>query len=325
MTDIKKAQSLCQEWILTGFPGSKVLATGTNHFAAESATGELCLYELRIPGSLTPWPAKLFEKKRLKDAMVRATLRKKNVLYAVIQVFEIDNLGPRFRFDQHTTKIQWGQVYADEPLPELEIIAKKAAIPKADKTSLVVTHKMKGFGLTQVHTYTLPVAHLSQKLCSSILEHANYPSLVPHSHTIVDGEAVIYDRKLEHWAEHSATRDAYTGSVRRFACVNCRTQFFGFEGEDLCRECQLVVGSGVVKIKKSLIKKAASLADSKDWKVTGDTMRELMDKWKAAGHAGAQEGGLWDKFQAARQLFFDARSAFFEVKKAGYVNAMKAQ
>jgi uncharacterized Zn finger protein (UPF0148 family) len=325
MIDLKKAQSLCQEWILTGFPGAHVLATGTRHFAAESATGELCLYEIRIPGSSSPWPAKLFEQKKLKDAMIRATLRNKSILYAVVQVFDVENLGLRFRFDQHTSKLHWGQVYQDEPVPELEIVQKKSEIPKADKNNLVVTHKMKGFGLTQVHTYVLPVAHLSQKLCSSILEHANYPSVVPHSHTIVDGEILIYDRNIHQWEDHSATRDAYTGSVKKFECVTCRTPFFGFAGEVRCRTCQSVIGASIIKAKKGLVEKAAALAESTDWKVTGEAMRDMMDLWKVTGHAGDQEDGLWDKFQAARQPFFDARAAFFEVKQVSQGGSLEAK
>jgi hypothetical protein len=321
-TELQQLQSIYQSWILSGFPGSKVLASNGHHFFAESAQGELCLYEVRIPGVVSGPPRRIFELKRVKDAIVRATLRKKDILEALITAVTVlpgqkteGAEGPQFRFDPRTRRLQWAHIYPEEDLPVLDIVHKKAAVPKDAKDTLVVTHKMKGFGLTQVHVYVMRVADVSQKLRASILEHANYPSLIPHSHTILDGDRVIYDRKIEHWAEHSATKDAYTGSVQIHVCASCRSSFFGFVGESRCRECQEVVGVGVVKVKNALIKKARAAAESTDWRAGGEAMRELMDQWKAAGHAGDQEDGLWTQLQAARQTFFDARTAFFEGKQ----------
>ncbi len=67
---------------------------------------------------------------------------------------------------------------------------------------------------------------------------------------------------------------------------------------------------GAVAAKEALIKEAISLQGSTDWAGTTREYRRLMDKWKAAGHAGRTvEDGLWQQFRAAQDVFFAARDA----------------
>jgi hypothetical protein len=65
-----------------------------------------------------------------------------------------------------------------------------------------------------------------------------------------------------------------------------------------------------VATKEALIKEATSLQESQDWAGTTREYRRLMDKWKAAGHAGRNvEDALWQRFRAAQDVFFAARDA----------------
>lgn len=69
--------------------------------------------------------------------------------------------------------------------------------------------------------------------------------------------------------------------------------------------------------KEKLIKEAESMADSTDWNATTAAFRALMSKWKAAGHAPrGVDDELWNRFKAAQDRFFDARSAVFAKRDA---------
>ena len=62
--------------------------------------------------------------------------------------------------------------------------------------------------------------------------------------------------------------------------------------------------------KEALIKRAEELANSTDWARTSAAYRDLMAEWKAAGRASRKDDdALWERFRAAQQVFFDARSA----------------
>ena len=55
-------------------------------------------------------------------------------------------------------------------------------------------------------------------------------------------------------------------------------------------------------------------------------MRELMDRWKAAGRAGrADDDALWQRFRSAQDTFFTARSAAFAERDAGQADNLVAK
>ena len=67
------------------------------------------------------------------------------------------------------------------------------------------------------------------------------------------------------------------------------------------------------QIKETLIDQAKELQNSEQWKKTSQKLNDLMDQWKAAGNAGKEyENALWNDFNAARQVFYDRRSVFYE-------------
>ena len=61
--------------------------------------------------------------------------------------------------------------------------------------------------------------------------------------------------------------------------------------------------------KQKLVEKAKALADSTDWKKTGDKLVQLQKEWKTVGFVPRKQGDqLWKEFLAACNKFFDARN-----------------
>ena len=78
--------------------------------------------------------------------------------------------------------------------------------------------------------------------------------------------------------------------------------------------------------KEALVKEAESLAGSTDWGPTAARYRALMTDWKASGRAGrADEEALWQRFRAAQDAFFGARSATFNEREASYADNLAAK
>ncbi|MFD0481082.1 DUF349 domain-containing protein [Kineococcus sp. GCM10028916] len=62
--------------------------------------------------------------------------------------------------------------------------------------------------------------------------------------------------------------------------------------------------------KETLVAEAEALSTSTDWRGTTNAYRALMDRWKAAGRLGRKDDDtLWDRFRAAQDVFFAARTA----------------
>ncbi|MGI9196643.1 MAG: DUF349 domain-containing protein [Candidatus Nanopelagicales bacterium] len=65
-----------------------------------------------------------------------------------------------------------------------------------------------------------------------------------------------------------------------------------------------------VAAKEKLVAEARALSASTQWADTSRAYRDLMTRWKSAGHAGRQdEQRLWGEFRAAQDAFFAARDA----------------
>ena len=61
--------------------------------------------------------------------------------------------------------------------------------------------------------------------------------------------------------------------------------------------------------KQKLVEKAKALADSTEWKRTGDKLVQLQKEWKTVGFVPRKQGDqLWKEFLAACNKFFDARN-----------------
>lgn len=69
--------------------------------------------------------------------------------------------------------------------------------------------------------------------------------------------------------------------------------------------------------KQRLVTEAEVLKDSTDWGPTSGRFRDLMNEWRAAGRAERSvDQELWNRFKAAQDAFFAARSAVFDQRDA---------
>jgi hypothetical protein len=64
--------------------------------------------------------------------------------------------------------------------------------------------------------------------------------------------------------------------------------------------------------KEELYRRAESLTHSTDWKSTADALQAMQKEWKDVGSAGADEEGLWRRFRAVQDRFFERRKEHFE-------------
>lgn len=82
----------------------------------------------------------------------------------------------------------------------------------------------------------------------------------------------------------------------------------------------------VVSAKEELIKKAEALVDSKEINKATNEMNALFDEWKKLGYTDKKiDDELWEKFNGARQKFFDNRSALREQMVSKMQDAVKVK
>ncbi|GGK91560.1 hypothetical protein Ppa06_49790 [Planomonospora parontospora subsp. parontospora] len=103
------------------------------------------------------------------------------------------------------------------------------------------------------------------------------------------------------WKRLSAARTAFAKRRKVY-----------FAGLDEQRE-------GIRSAKERIVAEAEALASSTDWGATASAYRELMRQWKTAGRASREvEDELWNRFKAAQDQFFQARSAVFAERDASF-------
>ncbi|MGI6754872.1 MAG: DUF349 domain-containing protein [Atopobiaceae bacterium] len=85
------------------------------------------------------------------------------------------------------------------------------------------------------------------------------------------------------------------------------------------------------KAKLALIDEAAGVLPeeawgAKEWKAAGDTMRNLMDRWKEIGPCDREDSdAIWEKFNGFRQAFFAAQKAHREELAQSYAANAQAK
>ncbi len=71
------------------------------------------------------------------------------------------------------------------------------------------------------------------------------------------------------------------------------------------------------RLKSALLEKAEELKDSTDWAPATQAYAEILTEWKKIGRVPADKGDeLWDKFNLAKDHFFNAKQAHFNVVRA---------
>ena len=91
-------------------------------------------------------------------------------------------------------------------------------------------------------------------------------------------------------------------------------------------EKQKALAQKVVDVKEALIKEAEKTSLSDDFKKATEKMTSLMDQWKVSGNAGKKtDDELWERFNAARQKFYDRKHANWENRTVQFENAKKVK
>lgn len=118
------------------------------------------------------------------------------------------------------------------------------------------------------------------------------------------------DRSTEQalWKRFSAARNAFDRHRRQ--------HFAHLGGEQAAAKA----------VKEGIVAEAETLATSTDWGATAAAFRSLMDRWKAAGRASrTDDDALWQRFRAAQDRFFAARSETFSERDAGLAQNLTAK
>ena len=76
--------------------------------------------------------------------------------------------------------------------------------------------------------------------------------------------------------------------------------------------------------RKQLVEEAEKLVNSKQWKVTTQRFKEIVEEWKKLPHgAKSEEQALWKRFSAARSAFDKTRRQYFSTLESGRKEASK--
>jgi hypothetical protein len=76
--------------------------------------------------------------------------------------------------------------------------------------------------------------------------------------------------------------------------------------------------------RKQLVEEAEKLINSKQWKVTTQRFKEIVEEWKKLPHgAKSEEQSLWKRFSAARSAFDKTRRQYFSTLESGRKEASK--
>ncbi|MDR2930790.1 MAG: DUF349 domain-containing protein [Propionibacteriaceae bacterium] len=80
------------------------------------------------------------------------------------------------------------------------------------------------------------------------------------------------------------------------------------------------------ELKEAIIAEAEGLAQSTDWGATASAFRQLMNRWKVAGGAGRHvDDGLWTRFRAIQDAFFNRRTEVFTAQDEEYQTNLTAK
>ncbi len=123
---------------------------------------------------------------------------------------------------------------------------------------------------------------------------------------VKDAQSTI-DRLRNHVSSASAVGDLQ-GLLARLDAVEATMQARRVElGAERARSRE-----SARQAKEGLVTEAESLADSTDWKATGDRLRDLLEAWKAAPRLERKvDDELWKRFSAARSTFDKHRRTHF--------------
>ncbi|RQO31880.1 hypothetical protein DBR32_03485 [Taibaiella sp. KBW10] len=126
----------------------------------------------------------------------------------------------------------------------------------------------------------------------------------------------VYKQLMERWKTigRVATVDKNEELWSRF--LNAKNNFF--DRKALHQGQILVEQEGNYEAKLKLVEQAESLKESVDWKETSATYATILEEWKAIGKVPFEKADeLWNRMQAAKDHFFNAKRQHTEEFKVG--------
>ena len=91
--------------------------------------------------------------------------------------------------------------------------------------------------------------------------------------------------------------------------IKMNEQFYGFIDQINAKRSEL--NASAEEAKREIIERAKAALEEPNFKKAGNTFKDLMDDWKAAGRSDeATDDALWAEFSELRQQFYDNRSAY---------------
>jgi len=105
---------------------------------------------------------------------------------------------------------------------------------------------------------------------------------------------------------------AFVGDIAALtAQVDALAELVGVRRVELTEAKEKARGEALAR-RAAIADEAEKLANSEQWKATGQRFRELLDEWKSLPRFDkAEEQKQWDRFKAARSTFDRARKQFF--------------
>lgn len=124
----------------------------------------------------------------------------------------------------------------------------------------------------------------------------------------------IFKQLLEDWKKIGRTLPEKNESLwQKF--IAAKNNFF--DRKKLHTD-QIKVEQEANYIKKlAIVEKAETIQDSTEWAITTQAYADLMNEWKGIGSVPSEYGNsLWERFSAAKEVFFNAKRAKTEVYKS---------
>jgi hypothetical protein len=134
--------------------------------------------------------------------------------------------------------------------------------------------------------------------------------------------SAAYRDLLDRWrAAGSAGRERDNALWARFA--GARDGFYAARNQHHAERSKL--SAEAAERKKALIAECESLLEKSDPRAIGDGLDRLLEEWKQAGRAGAEDQTLWVQFRAARDRAFTLRRELVAVRQRNRETAKLAK
>jgi hypothetical protein len=345
-SEVSLLEEACKNRFLSKWPDSRLVTTRTNStssidFVVELADGGLVILEKKSAKARAGkgrvsmgWSPDQIEPETYQAILRTIKLNRPIVhsTYGTSSIHDAKNkkklIGFNVSLARTTVELTWKELFPNDPVPEAARWRVVKQSVKEQGRYLVITHRLKDGKSKQINEYKLEIANISKAIYDSTLLFKTFPFNIPHSHKITEDGEITYDRSIDEWEQHAELKGVLENSrVQTKVCSDCDASFLDTSSHLLCYVCSVAEQKVTRKKAIGLCKRAEKLACETDWKQTADSMKQLQLDWQQLGSVPKDDReDLWERFQAATQSFFDARSKWFDQRdKLRVANRKKAK